>query len=161
MTNLKELVLYYDILSRSHPSLARALTAFKSIQRLDLYRVHFSTFGHCARLTQSFPHLDHLGFRYLSWKPLPPGAPHPPPLPSVQRGKSNTLHLDLWSSSFDGSEPSDLSDFTKWFTRFQDHSTLRTLSLDRRDNGSVQPVLPCWWFIRSVFTSRAMMVALY
>jgi len=112
-----------------------------------LYQVQFSTFGHCARLIQAFPRLDHLGFVYLSWKRPPPDSPHPQPPPTRCR-KSPIVHLDLW-----GGTPGDpeLREFTNWFIRVQETRALRTLSLQVRSHDSVRNIIRCGPFVRSVY----------
>jgi len=134
-----------------------ALTAFKSIRRLELYGVQFSSFGHCARLIQAFPHLDHLGFYHLSWKRPPPDSPHPQPPPSTRRRKSPVLHLDLWS---DATGDPELREFTSWFIRVQDPHALRTLSLRVMSHDSVRNIFRCGPFVRSIRSVRSVHLTL-
>jgi len=150
MMNLERLTLMGNIFSKCHPNLARALIAFKSIRRLDLWMVRFSSFGHCAWLIQAFPHLDHLNLSLFSWEPLPLDAPHPRPSLITRQEKSRLLHLDFWIG-LDTVDRPDLNDFTRWLTRFQCNGTLRTLSLYVPHDHLIQTVLPCFPFIHSVY----------
>jgi len=148
MTNLTHLHLEDDVFTGSHPNFSRALTAFKSIRRLTMHQVQFSTFGHCTRFIQAFPHLDHLAFQYVSWKRPLPDSLHPQPPPSTSRTKSPIVHLDLWSNT-----PGDpgLRELTNWFIRVQGTRALRTLNLQVQCHGLVQSVLRCGPFVRSVY----------
>jgi len=148
MTNLHHLYLEGVIFLQSHPSFSRALAAFKSIRRLTLYSISFSTFGHCFRLMQVFPHLDHFSGMYLQWERPSPGSSHSHLLPNTRRGKSPISHLDLWSNLTGGA---DLNEFTNSFIRVQDNSTLRTLSLYVQSNDLIQDVLRCGFLSCSVY----------
>lgn len=125
-----------------------ALAAFKSIRRLTLYEVQFPTFGHCARLIQAFPHLEHFAYLYLSWKRSPPDSPHPRSPPRTQRRRTTITHLDHWSERI---EDSVLEALTDWLLRVQEYRTLRTLSIDVPSNDSVPKLLRCGPFIRSIY----------
>jgi len=147
MTNLNELQLEGDIFSKCHQSFPMALTAFRSIRKLSMFNITFSTFRHCSHLIRGFPHLDHLGSLYLSWKPRSSYYPYLHRYPNTRSCKLHITHLDLWSDTPDGI---DLHEFVQ-FMGAQDHSILRTLCLQVGNNDFTPSILRRASHVHSVF----------
>jgi len=106
-----------------------ALTAFKSIHRLSLYSIPFTTFGHCSRLIRAFPYLNYLSFGDNRWKPKHPSLPlsYHASSNSASRRRLQLAHLDVWGKS---TGDSDLHEFSRWLIDAQTHNmSLRTLSV--------------------------------
>lgn len=139
MINLTTLWLEGDLLSGSHAIFTQALTAFKRLRRLELYQNYFFSFGHCARFIHAFPNLDHLGFKFLTWKEeRSTDLQHPTSTHKFRVIKSRINHLDLWSNVNSGP---DLQAFMEWFSSVQEYGKLRTLSLHVTDNDHTVEVL--------------------
>jgi len=148
MTHLQELWLEGDVFSGSHPIFPMAVTAFKSIRRLELNGTKFSTFGHCFRFIRAFPRLDYLGVQYLSLASKRPTSPKPQ-LHSKSRSRNLQIaHFDLWSDHTDGS---DFDQLVEWLAAVQDHRVLQTLSFEIGNNDLVPNVLRCGPHVRSVY----------
>jgi len=148
MKNLVELQLAGDIFSAAHISFPMALTAFKSIRKLILDNVHFSTFGHCSRLFRAFPYLNHLQLYDISWKPAPHVSRSIRTLGRTRRRRSEMAHLDLWGIYVQDSE---LAEVMRWLLITGHHTTLKTLCIADRGATSTSVLLRCASSSKSIF----------
>lgn len=123
MKNLQELNLDANIFWNCHPGLPAALTTFKSIRKLTLSYIPFSTFGHSTRFVRAFPNLRHLDFNGISWKPNRLGSPH---LPTGSQHHSRRKPLLLSHLDLEGEDP-NVRRFAKWLSAAKAVTLLKTL----------------------------------
>lgn len=147
LTNLTVLRLEGNLFSRAHTNLITSLSSFKSVKKLQLYNVTFSTLAAFVRLVQAFPRLAVLRSLYTTWKPHPPSAEYHP-VPCSRDRKLQVSHLDVWNITYYSPETGEL---LAWLHQVQDQTTLRALGFQIANNYLVGNVLLFSRHLRTFF----------
>lgn len=138
MKNLEELYLYGDIFTNTHPSFSQALTAFRSINKLEIYQVRFSSFGHCPRLIRAYPRLRYLRCLYPKFGSKDELPSARPLISNSPRRPFCLHHLDIWTNMINGYELVELSE---WIQLAQPCNSLQSLSIQTHDGRNQDAML--------------------